>query len=145
MRYRPYNQPQYSPPVNHNLYPYHTSYSHQNWNGAELHQTPYDLFAKPELPSQWSNQDHANMDFAESASNPNLNPNGNPGDPEPNFNPNMNANQGQQAAGPMSYFQNGNGQLDFDKIISTVGQIASTYHQVSPIVQQFSSLIKNIR
>ncbi|MBP2079821.1 YppG family protein [Oceanobacillus polygoni] len=142
MHYRQYNQPHHSPPVNHNPYPYHTSYSNQNWNGVEQHQTPYDLFAKPELPSQWSNQAQTNMDFAESGSNSNINFNANP---DPNFSPNMNANPGQPSAGPMSYFQNGNGQLDFDKVLSTVGQIASTYHQVSPIIQQFSSLIKNFR
>ncbi|MFD1448469.1 YppG family protein [Oceanobacillus profundus] len=142
MHYRPYNQPHYSPPVNHNLYPYHTSYSNQNWSGAEQHQTPYDFFAKPELPSQWTNQVQTNAEFADSGSNPHMNPNANH---DPNFMQNINGNPGQSAANPMSYFQNGNGQLDFDKIISTVGQIASTYHQVSPIVQQFSSLIKNIR
>lgn len=37
------------------------------------------------------------------------------------------------------------GQLDFDKMISSIGQIASTYHQVSPIVKQLSSLMKMIR
>ncbi|QGS68037.1 hypothetical protein CV093_03205 [Oceanobacillus sp. 143] len=31
-----------------------------------------------------------------------------------------------------------------DKMLSTVGQIASTYHQVSPIIQQFGSIIKTL-
>ncbi|TQS76425.1 hypothetical protein DX933_00850 [Ornithinibacillus gellani] len=55
----------------------------------------------------------------------------------------------QQSSPPSSNapspFQNTNGQIDFDKMLSTVGQIANTYHQVAPIVKQFGALMKSIR
>ncbi|WP_337017121.1 YppG family protein [Oceanobacillus massiliensis] len=124
MQYRQYNQPPSHPPVNysHNSNSYHTPNSIQNWNVPELQQTPYELFAKPELPIQWANETMNNPAQATPESNTTA-----------------------AGPGPAAYFQNGNGQLDFDKVISTVGQLASTYHQVSPIVKQFSSLIKTFR
>ncbi|HLR52133.1 MAG TPA: YppG family protein [Candidatus Avamphibacillus sp.] len=45
----------------------------------------------------------------------------------------------------LSQFQNTEGQLDVDKMINTVGQLASTYHQVAPIIKQFGAFIKNFR
>lgn len=46
--------------------------------------------------------------------------------------------QTQQSTAPGQSF-------DLDKMLSTVGQLANTYHQVSPIVKQFGSLIKTFR
>lgn len=40
---------------------------------------------------------------------------------------------------------NENNPLNFDTVISKVGQIASTYHQVSPIVKEFSTFVKGFR
>nr|CDQ37473.1 hypothetical protein BN993_07024 [Virgibacillus halodenitrificans] len=51
----------------------------------------------------------------------------------------------QQGNGLLNYFQDNEGQMDLDKMLSTVGQLANTYHQVSPIVKQFGSFIKNFR
>lgn len=39
----------------------------------------------------------------------------------------------------------GNEQIDFDKLLTSIGQLASTYHQVSPIVKQIGSLVKLLR
>jgi len=50
-----------------------------------------------------------------------------------------------QPSNLLSQFQNTEGQFDVDKMINTVGQIASTYHQVAPIIKQFGSFIKNFR
>lgn len=43
----------------------------------------------------------------------------------------------------LEYFYDANGQLDIDKMLTTVGQVASIYHQVSPIIKQFGSFMKN--
>ncbi|HEY4601003.1 MAG TPA: YppG family protein [Cerasibacillus sp.] len=51
--------------------------------------------------------------------------------------------QEQSGNGFLEYFYDGNGQLDIDKMLSTVGQVASIYHQVSPIIKQFGSFMKN--
>ncbi|RDW15078.1 YppG family protein [Oceanobacillus chungangensis] len=89
-------------------------------NSPIQQQTPYDYFQKPQQPLNWANQAATNPNFMQS-------PNGGP------------------TSNIKSFFQDGNGQVDFDKMLSTVGQLASTYHQVSPIIQQFGSIIKNFR
>lgn len=50
-----------------------------------------------------------------------------------------------QMSNLLTQFQNPEGQLDVDKMLNTVGQLANTYHQVAPIVKQVSSLIKTFR
>lgn len=42
-------------------------------------------------------------------------------------------------------FTDNNGQIEFDKLLSSINQVAGTYHQVSPIVKQLSSLVKMFR
>lgn len=51
----------------------------------------------------------------------------------------------EQPNGILSQFQNTNGQIDVDKMLTTVGQLANTYHQVAPIIKQFSSFMKTFR
>lgn len=119
------NRPYYNyPPDVHKQYPY-TQYpnnpyiqQHGLQQQPQLKQTPYEQFAKPQQPLNW-----APMEQATSA----------------NFNPEQNASPG---SGFKAYFQDEDGQVDFDKMLSTVGQLASTYHQVSPIIKQFGAIIK---
>ncbi|MFD1851761.1 YppG family protein [Oceanobacillus bengalensis] len=89
-------------------------------------QTPYDYFQKPEQPMNW--------------------PNNTPYDVEQPMGQEMNqqANM-QQQPNLASQFQKDGGQLDFDKVLTTVGQLASTYHQVAPIIQQFNGFLKSFR
>ncbi|RWZ52264.1 hypothetical protein EQV77_15155 [Halobacillus fulvus] len=47
--------------------------------------------------------------------------------------------------GWMNYFQNEEGQLDFDKMMSTTGQVVKTVQQVSPIVKGIGSFVKGIK
>ncbi len=70
--------------------------------------TPYELFSKPELPTQYL----------------------------------MSQQQTQSQAAVGTGGTNENNPLNFDTVISKVGQLASTYHQVSPIVKQFSTFVK---
>lgn len=82
--------------------------------------TPYELFAKPVQPANWMG-------------------------PAPGNHPNNPNSHGPGPSGIMGQFTDKNGQMDFDKMISVVGQIAGTYHQVSPIVKQLGSLMKLVR
>src|SRR5699024_11432066 len=50
-------------------------------------------------------------------------------------------NHTQQVNNLKAYFQDSNGQVDFDKMFSTVGQLANTVQQVSPVIKQVGSLI----
>ncbi|ALX49154.1 YppG family protein [Lentibacillus amyloliquefaciens] len=43
-----------------------------------------------------------------------------------------------------SYFQDHNGQLDLEKMLSTAGQVANTVKQISPVVKDVSQLMKQL-
>lgn len=105
----------YEPPFMHQQPPYPTSYP-VNSNPPQP-TTPYELFAKPVQPLNWMDPSVGNNSM----------------------------NQGGSQQGVNGPFTGNDGQLDFDKMLSTIGQLASTYHQVSPIVKQFSSLMKLVR
>jgi len=47
--------------------------------------------------------------------------------------------------GVMNYFQNEDGQLDFDKMMSTTGQVVKTVQQVSPIVKGIGTFVKGFK
>ncbi|SET79792.1 YppG-like protein [Oceanobacillus limi] len=83
-------------------------------------QTPFEHFAKPKQPTDW----YQNMQPNQSSN----------AQPQPNA-PN----------GLLSQFQDENGQINIDKMLSTVGQMANTYHQVQPIIKQFGDLMKTFR
>lgn len=128
MQYRPYynDGSMYRPDV-YQQHPYtqHPNYPYTKQNGPpppQLKQTPYEQFAKPQQPLYWDPIQTTNQG--------------------PNSNPQQGSNPG---SGFKGYFQDQDGQVDFDKMLSTVGQLASTYHQVSPIVKQFGAMIKNFK
>ncbi|NBJ71276.1 MULTISPECIES: hypothetical protein [Clostridia] len=136
-------------------------------NNPFYYQSPYEFFAKPQQPMSWpgTNFQTSNMQqgFNAQASQPNMQQGFNAQAAQPNmqqgFNaqaaqPNMQQGFNAQTAQPnmeqnlnMQANQSaGSGQsFDLDKMLSTVGQLANTYHQVSPIVKQFGSFIKAFR
>ncbi|TCT20376.1 YppG-like protein [Melghiribacillus thermohalophilus] len=55
------------------------------------------------------------------------------------------ANQLMKGGGPiLASFMNEDGQIDFDKLFSTVGQMVSTVNQLTPLLKGFSSLMKGM-
>lgn len=82
-------------------------------------QTAFDYFQKPEQPMNWPN--NTSFDPAQFQQSPQMPPS------------------------IISQFQNENGQMDVDKVIGTVGQLAHTYHQVAPIFKQLGSVMKIFR
>ncbi|WP_430788666.1 YppG family protein [Virgibacillus flavescens] len=113
---RPNNYPG---PFNHRP-PYPPS--HQQWHQSAIppfNPTPYQMYAKPKQPAYWNSFSQPNqMNY--------------PAKPP-----------GQ--SGLLNYFQNKNGEVDFDKMMSTVGQVANTFQQISPMVKQFGSIMKSIK
>ncbi|MFC2947794.1 YppG family protein [Virgibacillus sediminis] len=96
-----------------------TQYTPQFYHTQAYPETPYEAFAKPKQPEHWP-------------------PVGSVEHPSP-F-------SGAKPANHLSaHFQNNEGQVDLDKMIATVSQLANTYHQVSPIIKEFGTLLKNIR
>ncbi|KGP90095.1 hypothetical protein N780_06795 [Pontibacillus chungwhensis BH030062] len=93
--------------------------------GAPYHappgyQSPYEQFAKPPQPNQW----------------------------DPYYSLQQQSplyGQQQKPPGMMQYFQDKNGQLDLDKMLSTMGQMANTANQFSPLMKGIGSFIKGFK
>ncbi|MGY0693668.1 YppG family protein [Virgibacillus sp. FSP13] len=105
---------------------YHMHPYYQTWQNQQMQQpnpaffqSPFDQFAKPKQPNNW----HAVME-SQTSNNPY---------PPPKSN------------GLFTYFQDKNGQVDLDKMFSTVGQFANTVQQISPVVKQVGSIMKNMK
>ncbi|MFB1051752.1 YppG family protein [Paraliobacillus sp. JSM ZJ581] len=79
--------------------------------------TPYQYFSKPPHPAEWYPEQ------SQSAFN----------------------TYGQQAKGFIQYFQDKDGQMDLDKMLSTVGQVANTYQQVTPMIKGIGSFLKGFK
>ncbi|MFD1172177.1 YppG family protein [Oceanobacillus picturae] len=133
MYHRPYDQynnyyhPSFNNGINEQSYqpPQQPSYSIPPTNAAyqpNQFQTPYDFFSKPQQPVNW------------------------PEYMQPNYPVNTQQSSNIATGSNINGLpQKGETQLDLDKVLSTVGQIANTYHQVSPIVKQFGSVMKLFR
>jgi hypothetical protein len=113
---------------------YHQAYGHrqpppyyQNLHGQPSHTpnyppahlTPYELYAKPPQPMDLLNGHNS--------------PNPMAGSPE------------EPSSGIFGNFTDENGQLNFDKMMGSISQIAGTYHQVTPIIKEIGSLINSFR
>lgn len=109
VQYQPSYQKNASPNGLNRNHPYTPISSNINQRNTRQELTPYDLFTKPELPTQYL----------------------------------MSQQQIQTQSGINGADgTNENNPFNFDTVISKVGQLASTYHQVSPIVKQFSTFVK---
>ncbi|MFS0675046.1 YppG family protein [Ornithinibacillus sp. 179-J 7C1 HS] len=96
--------------------PFHPSpYQQYYQNVYEQPKSAFEQFAKPKQPQDWYDQMQGSNQQA----------------------------QPQQEA--MAQFQNQGGQMNLDKVLTTVSQIANTYHQVSPIIKQFGAFMKTFR
>lgn len=48
-------------------------------------------------------------------------------------------------ASVLNQFQDADGQIDINKTLATVGQLANTVQQVTPVIKQFGSIIRYFR
>ncbi|MCD5325838.1 MULTISPECIES: YppG family protein [Pontibacillus] len=131
MRRRPPNV-QGSPTHPYGPYPMEMPWENQHFpnqpsvsQGAQFHappgyQNPYEQFAKPPQPNQWDPY------YSLQQQSP------------------MNGQQ-QKPPGMMQYFQDKNGQLDLDKMLSTMGQVANTANQFSPLMKGLGTFIKGFK
>ncbi|HLS20543.1 MAG TPA: YppG family protein [Bacillota bacterium] len=49
------------------------------------------------------------------------------------------------SASVLNQFQTDDGQIDINKTLATVGQLANTFQQVTPVIKQFGSIIRYFR
>lgn len=80
--------------------------------------SPYQMYAKPPQPEGWAGQMNEEYFQEESSKKPNA---------------------------IMQHFYDENGQMDIQKMLSTVNQLANTVQQVTPVFQQIGSLVRLIR
>jgi len=101
-------------------------------------QTPFDYFAKPNIPDYWPEfmQENPNYYPPQPQPQPQSQPQPQPHTQQPMPNHNQ---------GIMNQFQDQSGQIDFNKMLSTVGQLATTVQQVSPILKNVGSFINLFR
>lgn len=70
---------------------------------------------------------------------------------QPGYTENVQSPEGQGLPGGgiqksvMNYFQDEQGQFDFDKMMSTTGQMMKTFQQVSPLVKGIGTFVKGIK
>lgn len=111
---------------------------HRAPNPYEQQYTPYQTFQKnwhPEGPYQHQvKQPLTPFEYYSKPIQPPIWPNDGqqnmPSQPSPSF---------------LAQYQDANGQMDVEKVLSTVGQFANTVQQISPVIQQVGSLIKTFR
>lgn len=124
----PYHHPrQTGDYYNDNYAPHHTHVNQQVYPNQQQFQqgTPFDYFSKPEQPNQWPithEQDHPYF-----------------------YPPPQSFSNQSQSPGFLTQFQDENGQMNFEKVLSTVNQLANTFQQVTPVIQQVSAMIKTFR
>lgn len=112
----------FRPYQNNRYYPYappNTYFQKKNYPMQQQPNmsTPYQYFSKPSHPTEWyPEQTQHSFDM-----------------------------YGQQAKGLMQYFQDKDGQMDLDKMLNTVGQVANTYQQVTPMIKGIGSFIKGFK
>lgn len=111
-------RPRYQPIYHREPPPYVHRVPHEAYPPQQpyTHITPYELYAKPPQPMNWMHPEQEGFQ----------------GVPE-------------QPPGILGAFTDENGQVSFDKTMTAINQLASTYHQVTPIVKQLSSLIRTFR
>ncbi|HLS07806.1 YppG family protein [Lentibacillus sp.] len=101
--------------------PYHNSPAHFNPHTANPINTPYtahyptafEVYSKPKQPVSWQAYPYSAATFTQPPKPKNL----------------------------LYYFQDQNGELDLDKMLSTAGQVANTVQKISPVVKQVGDLL----
>lgn len=80
-------------------------------------QTPFEYFSKPSQPINWHPASKQGNQFQTASGGNEL----------------------------FHYFEEKKEEVDLDKMLSTIGQVANTVQQVSPVVKQISALMKQIK
>lgn len=129
------SRPIYQDPVYYNHSMPNQTYQSDYYQNEQVHQqTPFEYYAKPTQPENW--------------------PFGTPSQQQQSYyqsqqqDPYFYQQQPQQpstTAGILAQFQTAEGQMDVQKMLSTVGQLANTVQQVSPVIKEIGAMIRVFR
>ncbi len=131
---RPLQQTTYQDPVYYNNSVPNQTYPSDYYPNEQVHQqSPFEYYSKPSQPESW----------------PYAMPQ------QPNYyqyqqqqDPYIFQQQTQQSSptpGILAQFQTPEGQMDVQKMLSTVGQLANTVQQVSPVIKEIGAMIRVFR
>ncbi|MFD1361998.1 YppG family protein [Lentibacillus salinarum] len=113
---RPYPYPPYEGTQSPYFNPY-TAYPTNTYYTTGHYPTPFEVFSKPKQPMNW-------QAYPQSAGE---------------------SYQAPQPNNLLYQFQDENGGLDIDKMLSTAGQVANTVQQISPMVKQVGDFMKQFK
>ncbi|MBM7554382.1 YppG family protein [Thalassobacillus pellis] len=127
----PYYQTPFYPPTQHPhslqqpiqagqqmMQPVQPNQFQQGWSSGQAPVNPFEIYAKPAFPPIENAYNETGNQFYDQNSRP---------------------------PGMMGYFQDQNGQLDMEKMMKTMGQLAQTANQFSPLVKGIGGFIKGFR
>lgn len=114
-----YQQPIYQNPT------YRPNHPNYNFYEQGQRQTPFEYYAKPNQPTDWpyTMQQQSNYYPFQQQS----------------------TEQSNLTANLLTQFQTEDGQVDLQKMLSTVGQLANTVQQVSPVIKEIGAMISIFR
>src|SRR5690625_2770436 len=127
------SRPIYQDPVYYNHSMPNQTYQSDYYQNEQVHQqSPFEYYAKPSQPESWP--------YAMSQQ-----PNYSQYQQQDFYVSQQQAQQPNTTAGILAQFQTAEGQMDVQKMLSTVGQLANTVQQVSPVIKEIGAMIRVFR
>lgn len=128
----PFQQANYQDPVYYNHPVPNQSYSSDYYQNEQVHQqSPFEYYSKPSQPESWP------YPMFQQPNDYQLQQQG------PYFQQQI--QQSNPSSGFLAQFQTPEGQMDVQKMLSTVGQLANTVQQVSPVIKEIGAMIRVFR
>src|SRR5690625_809151 len=127
------SRPNYQDPVYYNHSIPNQAHQSDYYQNEQVHQqSPFEYYAKPPQPESWSYATPQQQNYYQSQQQ----------DP---YLYQQQAQQPSTTAGILAQFQTAEGQMDVQKMLSTVGQLANTVQQVSPVIKEIGAMIRVFR
>lgn len=139
------SQPVYQEPVNYHYPGSNQTYSADHYPYEQVsNQSPFEYYSKPSQPENWPYvMPQQSNDYPYEQQDPyyfqqqQLDPY--------YFQQQQQQQQQNQGPGILAQFQTQEGQMDVQKMLSTVGQLANTVQQVSPVIKEIGAMIRVFR
>lgn len=129
----PLNQTTFQDPVYYNNSVPNQTYPSNYYPYEQGHQqSPFEYYSKPSQPESWPYVMPQQSNYYQYQQQ------------GPNF-PQQQPQQSSQTPGLLAQFQTPDGQMDVQKMLSTVGQLANTVQQVSPVIKEIGAMFRVFR
>lgn len=128
----PLQQASYQDPVYYNNSVPNQTYPSNYYPNEQVHQSsPFEYFSKPSQPEAWPYTVAQQPNYYQfQQQGPYFQQQNQQSNPTPSI---------------LAQFQTPEGQMDVQKMLSTVGQLANTVQQVSPVIKEIGAMIRVFR